>query len=144
MIIARVVQSVTSQVFKKNLQIQIDAPEELSVKADRDALEEILSNLIENAIKFSLAGKTVTITARAQDGAAAIAVRDEGVGIPRERQKTIFEKFEQATQKKKSRDKGLGLGLYIAKKLVEAQGGTIAVESQIDAGSTFTFTVPAG
>lgn len=143
-IIARVVQSVMSQVSKKNLQIRIDAPEELSVKADRDALEEILSNLIENAIKFSPAGKTVAITARAKDGAAAIAVRDEGVGIPRERQKTIFEKFEQVTQEKKSREKGLGLGLYIVKKLVEAQGGTIAVESQIDAGSTFTFTVPAG
>jgi signal transduction histidine kinase len=142
--IATVIQSIMPQAVKKNLRIQIEAAEELSVKADRDALQEILSNLIENAVKYSPAGKTVYITTNSKDGLAIIAVRDEGIGIPLEKQETIFEKFARVTQEKKNHEKGLGLGLYIVKKLVEAQGGTIAVESQMGVGSSFTFTVPIG
>ncbi|MGH7600570.1 MAG: sensor histidine kinase, partial [bacterium] len=63
-------------------------------------------------------------------------------GIPAEKQKAIFEKFERIAQNKKTREKGLGLGLYIVKKLVEAHSGTIQVQSQIGVGSTFTVTLP--
>lgn len=141
--IGTVIHSVTPLLAGKNLRIQTEVSKELQVKADRDALEEILSNLIENAIKYSPDGKTVSVEAHKAEGQVVISVRDEGMGIPAEKQKTIFEKFVRVSQDKKIREKGLGLGLYIVKKLVEAQSGTIQVQSQIGVGSTFTFTLPS-
>jgi signal transduction histidine kinase len=140
--IGTVIHSVTPLVAGKNLRMQTEVSKDLQVKADRDALQEILSNLIENAIKYSPEGKTVSIEAHGAQGRVIISVRDEGVGIPAEKQKNIFEKFERVYQDKKTREKGLGLGLYIVKKLVEAQSGTIQVQSQIGVGSTFTITLP--
>ncbi|MGH7454307.1 MAG: sensor histidine kinase, partial [bacterium] len=140
--IATVIHSATPLLAEKNLQIQTEVSKELLVKADRDSLQEILSNLIENAIKYSPEGKTVCVHAHGAEGRVVISVRDEGVGIPAEKQKAIFEKFERIAQNKKTREKGLGLGLYIVKKLVEAQSGAIQVQSQIGVGSTFTVTLP--
>jgi len=137
-----VIHSVTPLVAGKSLQMQTEVSKELQVKADRDALQEILSNLIENAIKYSPEGKTVSVHACETEGRVVISVRDEGMGIPAEKQKAIFEKFERVAQNKKIREKGLGLGLYIVKKLVEAQNGAIQVQSQIGVGSTFTVTLP--
>ncbi|MGH7595074.1 MAG: sensor histidine kinase, partial [bacterium] len=136
--IGTVIHSVTPLVAGKNLRMQTEVSKDLQVKADRDALLEILSNLIENAIKYSPEGKTVSVEAHGAEGRVVISVRDEGVGIPAEKQKAIFEKFERIAQNKKTREKGLGLGLYIVKKLVEAQSGAIQVQSQIGVGSTFT------
>jgi signal transduction histidine kinase len=145
-IVPAAAQAMAPAVEKKNIKIQIAALDGLRVRADRDALRVILFNLIENAVKYSPAGKAIHLTAQLASenaGAVAISVRDEGVGIPLEKQKTIFEKFERISQEKKAREKGLGLGLYIVKELVAAQGGAIAVESEAGAGSTFTFTLPA-
>ncbi len=140
--IGTVIHSVTSLVAGKNLRMQTEVSKDLQVMADRDALQEILSNLIENAIKYSPEGKTISVEAHGTEGRVVISVRDEGMGIPAEKQKAIFEKFERVSQDKKTREKGLGLGLYIVKKLVEAQNGAIHVQSQIGVGSTFTVTLP--
>jgi signal transduction histidine kinase len=140
--IGTVIHSVTPLVAGKNLQMQVEVSKELQVKADRDALQEILSNLIENAIKYSPEGKTVRVHACETEGRVIISIRDDGMGIPAEKQSAIFEKFERVSQDKKTREKGLGLGLYLVKKLVEAQNGVIHVQSQIGVGSTFTVTLP--
>jgi signal transduction histidine kinase len=145
-IMPAVVQAMAPVAEKKNIKIQIAALDGLRVRADRDALRVILFNLIENAVKYSPAGKAIYLTAQFASesaGAVAISVRDEGVGIPPEKQKMIFEKFERVLQEKQGREKGLGLGLYIVKELVAMQGGTIGVKSEAGAGSTFTFTLPA-
>jgi signal transduction histidine kinase len=154
-IIPATIQAILPVAAKKNIRIQTKELGDLCLQADRDAIREILLNLLENAIKYSPAGKTVTIGAKiamARDSSAtgaegtdmvAISVRDEGMGIPAEKHKVIFEKFERVTQENRVREKGLGLGLYVVKKLVEAHGGTIRVESEVGCGSTFTLTLPA-
>jgi signal transduction histidine kinase len=144
-IIPATVQAILLVAAKKNIRIQTEDLGDLCLRADRDAVQEILLNLLENAIKYSPAGKAVHVKARLADadaGMVAISVCDEGAGVPFEKQKTIFEKFERVLQEKKAREKGLGLGLYIAKKFVEAHGGTISVESEMGKGSIFTFTLP--
>lgn len=144
-IISTAVQAIAPVTAKKNIHIQTETLGDLCVQADRDAVQEILLNLLENAIKHSPEGKAVRVKTRITDedaGMVALSVCDEGAGIPFEKQKTIFEKFERVIQEKRAREKGLGLGLYITKKLVEAQGGTIGVRSEVGKGSTFTFTLP--
>jgi signal transduction histidine kinase len=133
----------------KKIPIQVEEMGGLHVHADRDAFKQILCNLLENAIKYSPEGKTVQVSAQslpAEEASTtamvAISVRDSGIGIPTEKQKSIFEKFERASREKRMREKGLGLGLFIVKKLVEAQGGAITVESEVVVGSKFTFTLP--
>lgn len=131
---------------KKNIKIQMGAFDGLHVKADRDALRVILSNLIENAIKYSPAGAAIQLAAQSAPQSpdmVVFSVCDEGMGIPPEKQKAIFRKFERALEERKAREKGLGLGLYIVKELVRAQGGTIGVKSAVGSGRVFTFTLPA-
>lgn len=144
-IVPATVQAILPVAVKKNIRIQTAELGDLCLRADRDAVQEILLNLLENAIKYSPDGKVVQVIARIADaeaGMIAISVCDEGAGIPFEKQKTVFEKFERVTQEQRAREKGLGLGLYIAKKFVETHGGTIRVESEVGKGSTFTFTLP--
>ena len=154
-VIPATVQAIAPVAGKKNVRIQVEEMGDLHVRADRDALQQILCNLIENAIKFSPKGQAVLVSAkiagadesrlwgREVSGMVALSVRDYGIGIPADKQKAIFERFERVSREKAAREKGLGLGLYIAKKLAEAQGGTIGVESQEGVGSTFTFTLLA-
>jgi len=144
--IAAVLQLLTPLAGKKNLRLQMEVPAALHLYADRDALQEILSNLIENAIKYSPEGKKILVEARHSDSdnkTVAMSVHDEGIGISPEKQKNIFDKFERVTQDQKAREKGLGLGLYIVKKLIEAQNGTIGVQSEVGKGSRFTIYLPA-
>ncbi|HEX4462798.1 MAG TPA: GAF domain-containing sensor histidine kinase [Polyangia bacterium] len=106
---------------------------------DRGRLSQVFSNLIGNAIKFSPAGSIVRIGARATGHVAHFTVADSGPGIPKEAQPRIFERFWQAETTARQ---GTGLGLFIAKGIVEAHRGRIWVESEVGRGSTFQFTVP--
>jgi len=111
------------------------------VSADADRLEQVLANLIGNARKYSKPLSPIIVTVAESDGAAALAVRDEGIGIPAEDQPLIFEPFHRA----RNVDRGLtgfGLGLYVAHEIVRAHGGTLAVESRPSEGSVFTITLP--
>jgi len=125
---------------KKDIRLKVMQTEELTVKADRDRLRDILTNLLDNAIKYSNQGDAVEVG----KGMVSISVIDHGSGIPKEKQESIFERFERVKKDKAVREKGLGLGLHIVKKLVELQGGRIWVESEVGKGkgSTFTFTLP--
>jgi signal transduction histidine kinase len=113
------------------------------VRADPGRLQQILLNLMTNALKFTPSGGTVTTAVAVQDAAAQIHVRDTGVGIPAEEQAHIFDPFVQ--DREPNRDgpsEGVGLGLAISRDLVEAMGGTLTVESEEGVGSAFTIELP--
>ena len=113
------------------------------VLADRDALNQVFGNLIENAMKYAPAGKRVRVGAREGDGSVEFYVRDFGPGIASEHLHRIFERFYRV-DKARSRDSGgTGLGLAIVKHIVLAHGGAIRAESELGRGATFFFTLPA-
>jgi two-component system, OmpR family, phosphate regulon sensor histidine kinase PhoR len=118
-------------------------PEPLTVDADAEKLRQIVMDLVENAVKYSPAGGTVTVSAQRRDETVEVAVRDEGIGIPQAEQGRIFAKFYRAdTSGRELASGGTGLGLFIAKELLAAMRGSIAVRSQEGEGSTFVFSLP--
>ncbi len=131
---------------EKNLNMEKKMPDKLPlVNADPDRTKQILSNLLNNAIKFTPKNGQVTVTARTSSpDFVKVSVEDTGMGIPKEQQKGIFSKFEQVKgiRKKIKGQKGTGLGLAIAKNIIEEQGGGIGLESEVDRGSVFHFTLP--
>lgn len=114
----------------------------LTVFADKDRLEQILMNLVSNAIKFSPQDSVVSVAARQDGDCIEIAVIDNGRGIPEHMQRTIFDRFKQVELADGKKRKGSGLGLAICKALVELQGGEIAVASRPGKGSKFTVRIP--
>jgi len=111
------------------------------VRGDRERLRQVLTNLIDNAVKYSAEGDEVEVSARREDQLVCISVSDHGPGIPPDQQELIFEKFGRA-QVPGSSKPGTGLGLFIARSIVEAHGGTLEVRSQPGSGSTFTLSLP--
>jgi signal transduction histidine kinase len=109
------------------------------VVCDRGKIGQVLANLVSNAIKYSPPRGVIRIAAAGRDGGTCFAVSDDGQGIAPEACARVFERFWQSPEGGAS---GLGLGLFIAKSIVEAHGGTIWVESQLGAGSTFSFSLP--
>jgi signal transduction histidine kinase len=112
----------------------------VTVRADPTRVSQIVGNLLGNAIKFTPEQGSVKLLATPQDALVLFQVTDDGPGIPADNMTHIFDSFWQA---RKSDRRGVGLGLAIAKTLVEAQGGKIWVESKVDHGSTFSFSLPA-
>jgi signal transduction histidine kinase len=112
-----------------------------AIRGDHARLRQVLGNLIENAVKYSPEGGKVSVSAAAGNGAVRIAVRDAGPGIPRDQQVRIFEKFGRADVEGGSKP-GTGLGLFIARSIAEAHGGSLEVTSGAEPGSTFTLTLP--
>jgi signal transduction histidine kinase len=119
--------------------VRVKAPDALPGRWDRMRLEQVLVNLLSNAMKYG-AGKPIFVDLERRADVVVLSVRDGGIGIAPEHQARIFERFERAVTK--SEISGLGLGLYIAKQILELQGGSIAVESEPGRGSTFTVTLP--
>ncbi|MCB0532942.1 MAG: response regulator [Lewinellaceae bacterium] len=132
----------------KDLLLQNQVPAELAVLADEDRLQQILLNLVGNAIKFTDQGAvTVSATLHAKTDeypAVEIEVRDTGIGIAQENQEQIFEAFNQADGSVERQFGGTGLGLAISKNLIELQGGRIWLRSEPGQGAAFFFTLPAG
>jgi signal transduction histidine kinase len=125
--------------------IEIDGPEAaLPVRADGSALSLALSNLIDNAIKYSPGEPTVWVRWHKDRDRAAISVVDRGVGIPRSEQQSIFAKFVRGRAAVDGNIKGTGVGLSIAKQIAAAHGGEIRLESEPGRGSTFTLLLPVG
>lgn len=125
--------------------IAVETPASLAITADARRVEEVLTNLLQNAIKYSPAGGTITVRVEQQEADALIEVIDQGIGIAPEEQARIFDRFYRARgagERLHQGHHGLGLGLYIARELVERHGGRIGVRSSPSRGSTFWFTLP--
>jgi signal transduction histidine kinase/DNA-binding response OmpR family regulator len=118
--------------------------ESLCIYADRVRFKQILYNLLSNALKFTLEGGKVRVESASDGNLACISVSDTGVGIRPEDQQLIFEEFRQVGDTTRGVKEGTGLGLAITKRLVEQQGGTLRLESELGKGSRFSFTLPAG
>ena len=110
------------------------------VQGDRERLRQLLWNLLTNAVKYTVAGDEVEVAAANDNGVVAVSVRDHGPGIPPESQQLIFEKFGRVSQA--AAKPGAGLGLFIARSIAEAHGGTLEVESEAGAGATFILRLP--
>jgi two-component system phosphate regulon sensor histidine kinase PhoR len=113
-----------------------------NVSANREAIHQIFSNLIENALKYAASGKKVILGARAAESGVEFYVRDFGSGISSEHLPRLFERFYRVDKARSRESGGTGLGLAIAKHIVLAHGGTIRAESELNHGSTFLFTLP--
>ena len=109
---------------------------------DPNRIDLLINNLITNAIKFSAPKSRIVLRAVLLEGAVAISVTDQGQGIPREEMSKMFQYFGRTSVLPTAGEKSTGLGLAIAKRMVEAHGGKIGVESEPGKGSTFTFTLP--
>lgn len=122
--------------------VTVKASTEIEAMADRDRLKQVLINLVDNAVKYSLAGQPITLKLERADRQAVIQVCDRGVGIPLQDQSRIFERFYRVDEARSRISGGHGLGLAIVKTLVEGMGGSITVQSKPGEGSTFTITLP--
>jgi signal transduction histidine kinase len=113
------------------------------VYADRERIHQVLFNLLDNAVRFTPAGGRVTVSAERSDGSVDVHVTDTGPGIPPEHLPRLFERFYRADPARSQKEGGTGIGLAIARSVVEAHGGRIWAESVVGVGSTFRFTLPA-
>jgi two-component system sensor histidine kinase SenX3 len=127
----------------RHQQIEVNVgPGAEHVRADATKLHDALRNLVANAVAYSPENTTVRIDATAQDGRVAIAVSDQGPGIPDEDLTRVFERFYRVDKSRARDPGGTGLGLAIAKHLVELHGGQIGVQNRPGGGARFTITVP--
>jgi signal transduction histidine kinase len=142
-LINQIVATVRSQAATKGVSLSIDLPAELPpVKIDSNRISQVLRNLLDNAVAHTPRGGTITVTARQQDKWVEVGVDDTGEGIPAEDLPNIFERFYRVDKSRTRATGGSGLGLTIARRLVEVHGGRIEVQSELGKGSCFTFTLP--
>ncbi|MGM9476186.1 chemotaxis protein CheB [Pedobacter sp. GSP4] len=115
--------------------------DDISISADRNRIEQVISNFLSNALKYSPNGKEISITAKSDGKMLRLTVKDQGMGIPEDKAKLIFERFFRV-EDSSSFVSGLGLGLYISSQIIQRHGGEIGVNSILEKGSEFWFTVP--
>jgi two-component system, OmpR family, phosphate regulon sensor histidine kinase PhoR len=128
---------------EKGLTLSLNLPNHLpDIAADNRRLQEVLQNLLDNAIQYTLPGGKIALSAEMRGDEVIFTVADTGIGIPQADQPRIFERFYRVDVARSREAGGTGLGLSISKHLVEAQGGRIWVESEVGAGSKFHFAVP--
>lgn len=127
---------------ERGIKLEIGWSTEQPIIADTDRLNQVLVNLVSNAIKFSPKNGTVDLSATLLDGAVRFAVRDQGKGVPKNLQHKLFCKFQQVDSSDKRQQEGTGLGLAICKAIIEQHGGIIGVDSDENKGASFWFTVP--
>ncbi len=145
--LAAQVREAVARVRRENRdrEIEVTAPEALGVHADQDRIDQVLSNLLENAVKYSPDGGPIAVTVERRGGEVEVRVADAGVGIPAEHRENVFERFYQADDDAgRRRFGGLGLGLYISRAIIDAHGGRIWAAANADAGhgSIFGFRIP--
>lgn len=138
-LIGDIVRSVESLAREADIELITDIRIE-KIHADPVRLKQIIYNLLSNAIKFTKSG-SVTISCISNEGGMLVSVKDTGVGIPSQQLSKIFEKFHQIDSSSTRATRGTGLGLAITKKLIELHGGKIEVESEVNQGTCFTFTI---
>lgn len=139
----RSARTIRSYAESFKVRIEIDCPQPVpKVLGDRDRLDQVLTNLLDNAVKYSPRGATVTIALRETEGTVECRVIDHGPGIPTEQLERIFGKFQQVEAGGREKKGGTGLGLPIARALVQEHGGNLWAESEAGQGSRFIFRIP--
>ena len=141
-ILQAAVQSCEARALARNIHVAVDCPQDLLAWVNAALLEQAVVNLIDNAVKYSDPGATVTVRAAASDTGCELAVIDTGCGIAAEHLPRLFERFYRVDKARSRTLGGTGLGLAIVKHIAQAHGGSIAVESTPGAGSTFTIGLP--
>ncbi|MCM8771280.1 MAG: HAMP domain-containing histidine kinase, partial [Candidatus Omnitrophica bacterium] len=141
-----VMRSLTMQATKKEVELVRDIQENLpKIWASADQIAEVYTNLIDNAIKYNKKGGKVIVHIRVAENALESVIEDTGVGIAPENVKRLFQKFKRFDESQlENKTKGTGLGLVIAKEIIEMHGGKISVESKLGEGTKFKFTLPGG
>jgi two-component system phosphate regulon sensor histidine kinase PhoR len=140
-LVNEVISQLSPQAERQKIAISQDFTADLpSVPADRDRVRQVIANLVYNAIKFTPAGGMITITSRALEDSVVVDIIDTGIGIPKEDLPRVFERFYKGDKARAG--EGTGMGLAIAKHVVEAHGGSIWVRSEEGNGSTFSFSLP--
>ena len=143
--LASLVQKVAHRLGVKSpgVTVRLELPAHLpTVMADRDRIEEVLQNLLDNALKYSPKRRVVTVSCHSTSDEVIVSVSDQGMGIALRDQEQIFDRFHRVDNSSTRSTQGAGLGLYICRAIVEAHGGTIWVESVLHQGSTFSFSLP--
>ncbi len=142
-LVDEVVFDFTSEGFKKGVEVVFIKPAEaITVSGDKLKLRVVMQNLLENAIKYSERGKRISIFLTRENGQIQITVKDNGIGIPKNEQAQIFNKFFRASNAMKKETVGSGLGLYTTKRIIEKHGGTIGFETEEGKGTSFMVTLP--
>ncbi len=130
---------------RRNLHLQYEAPDTFpTARVDETKIRQVIMNLIDNAIYYSTPDSTIKVELFTKDNSIVFRVKDQGIGVPASQQKDLFEKFFRASNARKVRPDGTGIGLFMIKKVILAHGGTIIFESKENKGSTFGFTLPLG
>ncbi len=128
---------------EKNITIHVECPDALTVTVNPPLIEQALINLVGNAVKYSVDGKNVTVSARLENGGVVLSVKDQGCGIEEQHFERLFERFYRVDKGRSRQEGGTGLGLSIVKHIAQAHGGTVSVQSRYGEGSTFSIFLPA-
>ena len=140
-LIREVVFDLTSAAHEKGVSLDFSCSSDVTLSADEDKLRRVITNLLDNAIKFTHSGGKVSLCVQDKAECVEIPVEDTGIGIPPERLSEVFHWYTRVEQEEE-KSEGLGIGLAIVKELVELHGGEISVQSQPGKGSRFTVTLP--
>jgi PAS domain S-box-containing protein len=142
-VVEEITLSVAGYIENKGISLLFDTEmEEKIIACDKDKIERIILNLISNAIKFTNEGGNISVNIFERKDNVVISVKDTGMGIPKEKQQLIFDRFIQVDKSLTRNKEGSGIGLSLVKALVEMHGGKIFLESEIDVGSEFSFELP--
>ncbi len=141
----RIVKDITSlhkaKADSKGIKLNYNVPAKLSAVCDEKRISEVITNLVNNAVKFTQNGE-IGISIETKENYMLFKIKDDGIGISKENQKSLFAPFSQVSPSYKVGEKGSGLGLFICKNIIQQHGGKIWVESELGKGSTFYFTIP--
>ena len=143
-VVQNIVDIYKPQLFVQGFKFDVKIPAtEIIVWVDKDAISQVILNLISNAEKYSNENKYILVEMYKAENSVSISVADNGIGIPKKEYKNIFEYFYRIQDPKSNNIKGTGIGLTIAKYIIDAHKGTITVQSELGKGSKFTITIPA-
>ena len=141
-VVSEAADRVAQMASARDVEVAVDSSDDVITSCDRDLMVHAVSNLLDNAIKYSDVGSTVEVGILADDGTAEIQVRDSGIGIPAADVERIFERFYRVDQARSRATGGTGLGLSIVRHIAANHGGEVRVASREGVGSTFVISIP--